>query len=135
MIDAPYAGPERRSHGQRRTYQAGCRCTPCKAAEAVYRSILRLRKAKGLPPVGKVVSAIEARRRIRQLLREGYTRARLAEMLGRRNGKLPPVLSNMTVDPRHVGIRIRTLLRIRRIAAEAMLEGTQDQQDGDVEPV
>lgn len=117
-------------HGTRSRYQAGCRCVPCRAAEAIYRAKLRKRKVKGLPPVGRVVSAIEARRRVRQLLREGYTRARLAEMAGRKGGHLPPVLSNMRIDPKRAGIRLRTHLLIRRIAIEAMLEGV-DEASGD----
>lgn len=45
------------SHGTRRRYNEGCRCDDCKAAEAVYRSNYRQRKASGEPvgPQGRVV--------------------------------------------------------------------------------
>lgn len=103
-------------HGTRTTYQRQhCRCTPCKAAEAAYRSNLRLRKAKGQPILGALVSAVEARRRVRQLKLEEYPIARVERM----GGWSPRTLQ---LD-RQEQIRLSTLVRIRRVASFAMLEG------------
>lgn len=115
MTDAPHTGPERRSHGQRRTYQAGCRCLPCRAAEAAYRARLRGAQARGLPTLGMLVSPKQAARRIRQLKGEGYTAARIAQMAGWKD-------RHVRLD-RGLRIRLGTWLRIRRVARFAMLEG------------
>lgn len=108
--------PDTRPHGSRSTYQGGCRCTPCRAAEASYRALLRQRHLHGRPILGHLVSGVEARRRVRQLKLEGYTATRIAEMAGWHNGHL-----QFTDRPL---IRLKTLLRIRRVARFAMLEGT-----------
>lgn len=105
-------------HGTRTCYQAGCKCTPCRAAEAAYRASLRTRHAKGLPILGALVSPVEARRRIRQLKGEGYPETRIASMAGWRDGRSRHV--QLKDVPR---IRLFTLLRIRRVAVFAMLEG------------
>lgn len=102
-------------HGTRARYQRGCTCTPCKAAEAAYRANLRVKHLKGLPVLGVLVSPVEARRRVRQLTGEGYTKARVAAMAGWQNGHLQ--------FGAHERIRLATLLRIRRVAIFAMLEG------------
>lgn len=109
------------THGARASYQAGCKCLLCKAAEAAYRSSLRLRKAKGLPLLGSLVSAVEARRRIRQFKREGYSKRRIAHMAGWKNG-------HIQVGGRQ-RMRLRTLARIRRVASFAMLEGAEELPD------
>jgi hypothetical protein len=105
------------AHGTRACYQRGCPCTPCKAAEAAYRADLRLKRLKGLPILGALVSPVEARRRVRQLTGEGYTKARVAAMAGWQNGHLQ--------FGAHQRIRLATLLRIRRVAIFAMLEGAE----------
>lgn len=104
------------THGTRAAYQSGCACTPCRAAEATYRTQLRQRKAKGLPLLGMLVRAVEARRRIRQLKLEGYTAARIAHMAGWKD-------RHLQVGDRDC-VRLATLIRIRRVARFAMLEGT-----------
>ena len=101
--------------GTRGTYQAGCRCFACRVAESTYRAQHRRRKAKGLPTLGMLISPVEARRRIRQLKLEGYTKARIAAMAGWRN-------RHIQFSPRQ-RIRLATLLRVRRVARFAMLEG------------
>lgn len=42
---SPDLGPRR--HGERRTYQAGCRCLPCRRAVCVYEAERRARKREG----------------------------------------------------------------------------------------
>lgn len=48
-------------------YQAGCTCTPCRAAEARYRAGLRKRRAQGRPILGALVPAADTWRLLRQL--------------------------------------------------------------------
>lgn len=109
------------SHGTRASYQRGCPCTHCKAAEAAYRADLRKKHLKGLPVLGALVSSAEARRRIRQLKGEGYTATRIVTMAGWTDART-----------RHVHIlpgaliHLGTLLRIRDVADFAMLEGTNN---------
>jgi hypothetical protein len=112
------------AHGTRACYKRGCTCTPCKAAEAAYRADLRLKRLKGLPVLGVLVSPVEARRRIRQLKTEGYPETRIASMAGWADGRA-----------RHVQlgaarlIRFFTLRRIQKVADFAMLEGTDGAAD------
>lgn len=106
------------THGTRTAYQKGCACTPCRAAEAAYRAQLRVRKAKGLPLLGALVSPVEARRRVRQLKLEEYPEPRIARMAGWREPR-----SRQVRFGQRERIRLWTLLRIRRVAQFAMLEG------------
>jgi hypothetical protein len=61
------------SHGTRARYQKGCRCTPCRAAEAGYRADLRRRHQRQLPILGRCISASEAWARVRVLRQEQFT--------------------------------------------------------------
>lgn len=101
--DAPVA-TERR-HGERRTYQAGCSCTPCKAAEAAYRADLRKRHLKGLPILGALVSAVETRRQLRLLITEYETEDALAQRFGLHDPRVRV--------GRHV-VRVATALKVQR---------------------
>lgn len=105
------------SHGIRAIYQKGCRCLLCRSAEASYRAALRRRHLRQLPILGTLISPVEARRRIRQLRNEGYTKDRIAQMAGWRDGHLRCATSDR--------IRLATLVRIRRVARFAMLEGAE----------
>lgn len=100
-------------HGTRGSYQAGCRCRPCRRAEAAYRAQLRTKHRCGRPILGVCISPVDARRRVRQLKREGYTAARIATLAG--TGRL-----QLT---RSAQMRLSTFLRIRRVARFAMLDG------------
>lgn len=102
-------------HGTRSRYQAGCRCLPCRAAEAGYRARLRSRQVRGLPTLGMLISPKQAARRIRQLKGEGYTAARIAQLAGWKD-------RHVRLD-RGLRIRLATHVRIRRVAVYAMLEG------------
>jgi hypothetical protein len=108
MADAP-------GHGTRSLYQAGCRCLPCRAANAAYAAQLRARHVRDLPTLGQLVSPQQAARRVRQLKLEGYSEARIAAMAGWKN-------RHLQLD-RGLRIRLSTWLRIRRVARFAMLEG------------
>lgn len=96
----------RLQHGQRSTYQAGCACTPCRAAEAAYRAALRRRQGRGLPPLGSLVPASDTWQRIRAFQREGLSKAALAHALGLKSREL-------SLHP--VRVRLRTALKVRRL--------------------
>lgn len=99
-------------HGRLAGYKAGCKCLPCRCANADYEA--RRRRQAGTAQ-GR---AIEARRRVRQLEREGYTKARIALLCGWTDGRA----YHVTFRPGQV-IRRSTLAKIRRVARFAMLEG------------
>lgn len=61
------------NHGTRSYYQqAGCRCLPCRAAEAAYRAGLRRRHLKGLPILGELVDAEPSKRMLRVIRGEYF---------------------------------------------------------------
>lgn len=94
------------THGTRKTYQAGCGCDPCRAAEATYRQQLRAAVRAGRRPLGTVLSPVEAQRRIRQLKAEHVTAKQIAAALG-----LVHHAPRLHPD----GITLRKLLKIRRL--------------------
>lgn len=102
-------------HGIRAAYKRGCRCLPCRAANAAYEALRYRRRCRGETAVSRT---IEARRRVRQLEREGYTKPRIAKLAGWRDGRGYHVTFR-----RGQGIRRVTLGRILRLARFAMLEG------------
>lgn len=112
----PTPGRRESDHGTRARYQHGCGCLPCKAAEATYRAALRGRHLHGKVILGSFVDPKEAARRVRQLRLEGYPKDRIAALAGLHDPQL-----RFTRQRR---IRLLTLLKIRRLAAYAMLEGT-----------
>ena len=102
------------SHGTRGAYQRGCRCRPCRAAEARYRSTLRATHRKGLTPLGSLVSAKAARKKVNALLIERFTRAEIARRLGLRSAKL-----RLSPD----AITARKAIQIHKLHAAVMAEG------------
>jgi hypothetical protein len=77
------------THGQRKTYQAhGCRCTPCRAAEATYRASIRRLHASRRPPLRSLISPVQARQIIDRLKIEHVKQAHLARALGLKNRSL-----------------------------------------------
>lgn len=102
------------SHGSRGAYQDGCRCVPCRAAEARYRSKLRATHRRGLKPLGSVISAKEAQRKVKALLIERFTRAEIARRLGLKSAKL-----RLHPD----AITVAKAVRINRLHAAVMAEG------------
>lgn len=95
------------AHGVRWTYQQGCKCVPCRAAEARYRSELRKRHAKGLPILGSILPAADAARMVRSIQIEGYRRRQLAEQAGLHRNTLPGLKPSQLVQ-------LRTILRVKR---------------------
>lgn len=102
-------------HGLRRTYQSGCRCFPCKVAEARYRSDLRRLHRLGKQPLGATISAVETWRRIRQLKAEQFSEAEIARRIGLTRPEL-------RLHPDRV--RVKTMLLIRRLHRHMFGEGT-----------
>jgi len=105
---------DERTHGVRRTYQAGCRCKACAAAEAGYRAELRRLARTGRPPLGALVRAGDAARIVRALLVERFTRRRVADEAGleRHTVRLSPSSR----------VRLSTILRLRRTARRLLGE-------------
>lgn len=94
-------------HGCRSTYQGGCRCTPCRAANAQYMATLRTRQAHGQAPLGTLVNAKEAGAHVRAILIERYSKRELLKQTGLERHTLPRL--NATTR-----CRLKTVLRLRR---------------------
>lgn len=105
------------THGTRKAYQAGCLCLLCRAAEASYRANLRAQHLHQRPPLGTLVPAAEAYRRLRQLKAEGFSRARLATELGLKTPRFRWHPDRITV---------RTLLKVRRLARRYLSDVQED---------
>lgn len=101
-------------HGTRARYQAGCRCTPCRAAEATYRAGLRQRHLKHLPILGATCTASEAWARIRVLKQEGFQARQVTHW---KDGHWP--LRRLTPQTR---IRLATLIRLRRVCQAYLIQ-------------
>lgn len=110
------------THGTRRDYQRGCRCTPCRAAEAAYRSSLRRLRASGKQPLGAKVSAVDTWRKIRQFKSEQFTQAEIARRLGLQSPQLQFDRKRIT---------LATSLKVARFYRLVILEG----QDGPNAPL
>ena len=72
----------RAEHGLRVVYQRGCRCLPCRAAEARYRATLRRQDLRGEVPLGRTVPAGLLWRRVRTLILEGLSEEAICRALG-----------------------------------------------------
>lgn len=98
-------------HGTRTTYRTGCRCLPCKAANAIYEHTRRQRWRDQHPPLGHRISAAQTAKQIQALLIERCTHAQIARALGRRTRtfRLPD------------RITLRTALKVRRLYRALML--------------
>lgn len=101
-------------HGTRSTYQRlGCRCVPCKAANAHYVAAWTRDHAAGTVRLGSIISPAEALKRIRQMKAEKIS----GRAINRQNG-----LKDHALVLHPSGITVRKLLRIRRIYRLHMLE-------------
>lgn len=108
------------THGTRGCYvNQECRCLLCRASEADYRARLRLARAKGKLTAGRRISAVEARRILRQLKSEGYTKGEIAWALGRQQDRRAVRRTQSTIT-------LGRFLAIRKLFRERVLHG----QDG-----
>lgn len=95
-----------RRHGERRTYQTGCRCLPCCAANAHYQEYYRTLLRTGRVPLGSRTDARETWRLITHMEREGFSRTDIARLLG---------LKRPILELHHVLVTVRNALKIRRL--------------------
>jgi hypothetical protein len=70
------------THGTRSTYQGGCRCLPCRAANAAYSQTYRAILRRGEHPAGQLQRASTAWRLIYSLRSEWFSQAEVARRLG-----------------------------------------------------
>lgn len=94
--------------GSRASYQAGCRCLPCRAASAAYMTRYRGARARGRRLLGQLVDATPTMWRLRRLVRAGLTYADIARRLGLRTAALH--------FARRQRVRLSTACRVHRLA-------------------
>jgi hypothetical protein len=97
-------------HGRRRTYQGGCPCPACLAANAAYSRRYRAAQRAGRPPLGARVPAREALRAIARLVAEGYRRADIARGLGRHPDRAHP---DLNIGRHGAAVTWRTVYRLK----------------------
>lgn len=95
------------SHGQRTTYRRGCRCAPCKSANAEAERQRRRAWLQGKPPMGSLVTASDSLQILASLAREQYSAGYVAALLGLKS-RCPRL---------HTGrITLRNALKVKRLA-------------------
>lgn len=100
-----------REHGTRALYQRGCRCLPCRSANARYWTQWRQQRQAGIVPLGAIVSAARCHIELRALRGEYQTAAALGTALGwHRN-------TERVRQARR--IRLRTALKVHRLFRQA----------------
>lgn len=92
------------THGLRRSYQHGCHCDDCRAANAAYSVWYRDAYRSGRLPLGAHVDKREAERLIQALLVERFQKKDLAHALGKKRPGLQLV---------HTAVTVRTVLALR----------------------
>jgi hypothetical protein len=97
-------------HGRRRTYQQGCPCPACLAANTTYSRTYRAALRAGRPPLGAHAPAREALKVVQALLAEGYRRSDIARGLGRRPDRPYPEL---TIGRHGAAVTWRTVYRLK----------------------
>jgi hypothetical protein len=102
--------PDPTVHGRRRSYQCGCACPACLAANAAYSRRYRAAQRAGRPVLGAHAPAREALKVVRVLLAEGYRRADIARGLGRQPARPWPEL---TIGRRGAAVTWRTVYRLK----------------------
>ena len=92
-------------HGQRKTYNAGCRCLSCTHANTQYERSYRSAVRVGRPLLGAHVTGQEIDRAIAALVTDGFSQAAIARALGHRTPRLQYAAR----------VTLRTVLKIRRL--------------------
>ncbi len=104
------------NHGTRGRYQnTGCRCLPCRAANATYIARYRSLRSAGKRPLGATIEPDAAMRLLEHLYREGIRRKVIAHGLGLRSHALRV----------HAKITIRKHLQIQRLHRRYMSEAPE----------
>ena len=105
------------THGLRKSYQAGCHCVSCRAANSQYIAHLRQCHHEGRAPLGALVPAADAARLVRRLLLERYSQRRLAQESGTERHTLQMTSSQLK--------RLKTVLKVRRSYRRLMIDGPE----------
>ena len=113
------------THGTRPTYRTGCRCTPCRAANAAYWRAWHAAHHTGRPRLGARVSAVEAQRLIRLLLIEWRAQRGAKGLLSAARG-LRRHLARLRQQDR---VTLRTELKIRQFYRARMLANPDRRRD------
>ncbi len=108
---------DRRQHGTRRRYQAGCSCLPCCSANAAYSAALRRARLTGKQPLGVKVPARSMWRLIDSLRIEGYSYAEIARRLGLPSPRIRLYSERVT---------LKHLLAVRALYRQIMLDGVAE---------
>ena len=102
--------------GTRAQYQAGCRCAPCRRAEAAYRQRLRGQHVRGQIPLGARVPAAGLWKRVKSLQVEAFTKAEIARRLG---------LKRPILEWHPVTVTRKTEQRLEQFYQQVMAEGPE----------
>lgn len=91
--------PDKHKHGTRVRYMAGCRCTPCGAANSRYEQLRSTLRRDGLG--NRLVPADKARRRLRALARRGIGTRTVCEVAGVARSVLQKIRTGERKQIRH----------------------------------
>lgn len=105
------------THGERVTYRRGCRCLPCRSANAAYERKRREARAAGKPLLGSRVPAHTTHIAMKLLRVEGFTHQTTAALLGWHHA-----YARVRQAPR---VTLRTQLRVLRLYRERCLVGQE----------
>lgn len=105
------------THGTRKAYRHGCRCLPCKAANATYWSAWYRDRRQGVRRLGSRVPADHAWTLIRRLLPEYGTKAALAAELG---------YQTRTLQLQRTAVLLRNVLKLRRLHRQAVTDALDE---------
>lgn len=76
------------THATRAAYRGGCRCCPCRAANALAQAKRRADRRLGRVTLGQRISPALTKRRLRQLEADGITEREMARRLGLKSTRL-----------------------------------------------
>lgn len=107
-------------HGIRASYKRGCKCLPCRTANADYVRTWRTRKVTGRPIWGQHIPAGDTWRRLRALVTDYGSRAAVSRAYGTANG-------HIRFGPR---VTLRTYVRVLRLYRQMNPEGDSPEGGG-----
>ncbi len=106
------------THGARKAYQAGCRCLPCRSANAAYQNCYRAKLRDGRPVLGKKQNGHETAIKLRYLIGEGYSPGVLMSLIGLRRRTFYEHIHSYPVTLR-VAFKVQRFWRQQQIEGEA----------------
>ncbi len=108
-----------RRHGERRHYQAGCRCLPCRAANAQYLAHWRRLRVEGRAPLGRLVPATRVHTWMKVLRLEHFRRADVMRAIGHHP-------ANYAHLRQRAYVTLRTAVRLARVYRTRVLENPDE---------